>query len=78
MAFNTKMGILLQWLFSFLLIDIHFMKIALLILLVIMNLMVLLEQFWQEGVPPFARIVNILFLVLSLAYFGWEIFKKGT
>jgi len=43
-----------------------------------MNLMVLLGQLWPEGVPPFARIVNILFLVLSLAYFGWEIFKKGT
>ncbi len=30
---------------------------------------VLLGQVLPEGAPPFARVVNILFLVLSLAYF---------
>ena len=39
------------------------------ILLVVLNCVVLLGQLWPEGAPPFARIVNILFLVLSLLYF---------
>jgi|GEM_PF-1873430 len=40
-----------------------------LILLIVMNLMVLLGQLWPEGAPPFARFVNIIFLILSLVYF---------
>lgn len=39
------------------------------ILLVVLNCVVLLGQLWPEGAPPFARIVNILFLVLALLYF---------
>lgn len=38
-------------------------------LLVVLNAVVLLGQLWPEGAPPFARAVNILFLVLSLGYF---------
>ena len=42
---------------------------SLVILLVVLNCVVLLGQIWPEGAPPFARVVNILFLVLSLVFF---------
>jgi hypothetical protein len=42
---------------------------ALLVLLLVLNVLVLLGQVWPAGAPPFARAVNIAFLVLSLAYF---------
>ena len=42
---------------------------AVLIILVVLNCIVLLGQLWPEGAPPFARAVNILFLLLSLFYF---------
>ena len=47
------------------------------IILIILNLIVLLGQIWPEGVPPFARIVNILFLVCSLIYFIYQIRKTS-
>ncbi len=37
--------------------------------LVLLNVVVLLGQLWPAGAPPFARAVNIAFLVASLAYF---------
>lgn len=49
---------------------------TLLILLIVLNSVVLLGQIYPEGVPPFARIVNIVFLVSSLIYFVLQI-KKG-
>ena len=42
---------------------------SLLIVLIVLNCVVLLGQLWPEGAPPFARFVNILFLLLSLLYF---------
>jgi hypothetical protein len=42
---------------------------TLLILLVILNIVVLLGQVWPDGAPPFARVVNIVFLIGSLGYF---------
>lgn len=51
-------------------------KTTLLILLIVLNSVVLLGQIFPEGVPPFARIVNIVFLVSSLIYFVLQI-KKG-
>ena len=42
---------------------------ASLVLLLVLNAVVLLGQVWPAGAPPFARAVNIAFLVLSLAYF---------
>lgn len=36
--------------------------------LVVLNGVVLLGQLWPEGAPPFARAVNIAFLVANL---GW-------
>lgn len=38
----------------------------LLIVLFILNLVVLLGQVWPEGAPPFARSVNIIFLIGNL------------
>lgn len=49
------------------------MKIALLILLVIMNLMVL---FGPEGLPTFAPYINKTFLTLSLGFFTKFLRKK--
>lgn len=43
---------------------------AALIVLVVLNSVVLLGQVWPEGAPPFARAVNIAFLVGALGYFG--------
>lgn len=42
---------------------------VILIVLIILNIVVLLGQLWPEGAPPFARIVNVIFLVSSLVYF---------
>ncbi len=44
-------------------------------ILILLNAVVLLGQIWPEGVPPFARIVNIVFLVLSLIYFIISVVK---
>lgn len=41
--------------------------------LLILNAIALVGQVWPEGAPPFARAVNIVFLVLSLAYSAWAL-----
>jgi hypothetical protein len=46
------------------------------IVLLILNLVVLLGQIWPEGAPPFARTVNIIFLVGTLVYFAAASFAK--
>lgn len=50
---------------------------ALLIPLIILNIVVLLGQLWPEGAPPFARVVNIIFLIVSLGYYLYAL-KKGN
>ena len=50
----------------------------LLVLLVVLNAVVLLGQLWPEGAPPFARAVNILFLLLSLAVFCVLLFRRRS
>lgn len=47
-------------------------KRVVLFILIVLNIIVLLGQLWPEGAPPFAQVVNILFLVCSLLYFGNE------
>lgn len=47
-----------------------------LIFLIVLNVVVLMGQVYPEGAPPFARIVNILFLILSLLFFINLIRKK--
>ncbi len=46
---------------------------AVLIVLLVLNSVVLLGQVWPEGAPPFARGVNIAFLLASLIYFLREL-----
>jgi hypothetical protein len=47
-------------------------------MLILLNGVVLLGQLWPEGAPPFARTVNILFLVASFAYFISEVVRRGS
>lgn len=47
------------------------------IILIVLNAVVLLGQIWPEGVPPFARTVNIIFLVMSFIYFIRQMFKTN-
>ncbi|MFT3796214.1 hypothetical protein [Flavobacterium sp.] len=49
---------------------------TLLIVLLVLNAIVLLGQVWPEGAPPFARMVNIVFLVLSFIFFVSVLRKK--
>ncbi len=51
---------------------------TILVVLVILNCIVLLGQIWPEGAPPFARIFNIVFLIMSLIYFllSFKQFRK--
>ena len=49
----------------------------LLLVLIILNAVVLLGQLWPASAPPFARVVNILFLVLSLAVFCMLAFRRS-
>ena len=39
------------------------MNKPILIILLVLNAVVLLGQQWPEGAPPFARVVNLIFLV---------------
>ena len=48
------------------------------LLLVVLNCIVLLGQLWPEGAPPFARAVNILFLVLSIVYLIGRLADRGN
>ena len=44
-------------------------KNVLLIVLIVLNAIVLMGQIYPEGTPPFARVVNIIFLISSLLFF---------
>lgn len=52
------------------------MRRAILLLLVLLNVVVLLGQLWPEGAPPFAPVVNILFLCGTLVYFLLALRRK--
>jgi hypothetical protein len=41
----------------------------------VLNAIVLLGQLWPDGAPPFARVMNILFLLGSLTYFVHEVWR---
>jgi hypothetical protein len=49
------------------------MRRIVIVLLMVVNAVVLLGQLWPEGAPPFARAVNIGFLVASLGFFAWSL-----
>lgn len=48
----------------------------LLVVLVLLNVAVLFGQLWPEGAPPFARTVNITFLVASLVVFAGMLLRR--
>ncbi len=50
-------------------------KKILIVVLIILNVMVLMGQVYPEGAPPFAKTVNILFLVSSLGYFVYTLMR---
>lgn len=50
---------------------------TILIILMLLNSILLAGQVWPEGAPPFARLVNILTLILNLAAFG-SLLKKNN
>ena len=52
------------------------MKRLVIIVLLVLNLIVLLGQIWPEGAPPFARFVNIAFLVGTLFFLADSLRKK--
>lgn len=49
---------------------------ALLVVLLLLNTVVLLGQLWPAGAPPFARWVNIGFLVLSFGWFAHALWHR--
>ena len=53
------------------------MRKVIIIILIILNAMVLLGQIWPEGTPPFARTVNIVFLVACLVYLVFNLGKAN-
>jgi len=48
------------------------------IILLILNAIVLLGQIWPEGVPPFAKTVNIITLSFNLIFFLSLFRSPGT
>jgi hypothetical protein len=52
------------------------MKKTILIVLLILNIIVLLGQVWPEGTPPFARTINIVFLVGNFLFFLYLLTRK--
>lgn len=50
-------------------------KIILVVLLVL-NFAVLMGQVYPEGAPPFARAVNIVFLLTSMLFFIIQLRRK--
>jgi hypothetical membrane protein len=50
---------------------------TILLLLIALNSVVLLGQIYPAGAPPFARVVNIIFLVLSLMFFIAQAKRKA-
>jgi hypothetical protein len=54
----------------------YVMRKSLFGILLLLNAVVLLGQIWPEGAPPFARIINILFLILNLVLLVYLLVKK--
>ncbi|MBL7950457.1 MAG: hypothetical protein JNM62_01950 [Flavobacteriales bacterium] len=54
------------------------MNKPILIILLVLNAIVLLGQLWPEGAPPFARMVNITFLVAVMLFLLRTLFPGTT
>ncbi|WP_290838664.1 hypothetical protein [Flavobacterium sp.] len=48
---------------------------SVLLVLIVLNALVLLGQLWPEGAPPFARVINIIFLICSFLFFAAALSK---
>jgi hypothetical protein len=46
------------------------------IVLLLLNIILLIGQLWPEGAPPFARVVNIVTLILNLIFI-FMVLRKG-
>ncbi|MBK9273741.1 MAG: hypothetical protein IPM49_04270 [Flavobacteriales bacterium] len=53
------------------------MRRKVLIVLLLVNAVVLLGQLWPEGAPPFARAVNITFLIGTMVFFVRDLRRRG-
>ena len=53
---------------------------SVLLVLIALNALVLLGQLVPDMAPPFARAVNIIFLICSFLFFAWALsgLKKGN
>ena len=54
------------------------MRTVAIAVLLLLNLPVLLGQLWPEGAPPFARTVNIAFLLGTLVFLIAELIRTFT
>lgn len=54
------------------------MKRIVVIILILLNIVVLLGQIWPDGAPPFARIVNIIFLISVLLFLVYIALNKKS
>lgn len=45
-------------------------------MLIVLNMLVLLGQLWPEGAPPFARIINIITLIVDIVVFSSYLKKE--
>lgn len=46
------------------------------VVLLVLNFVVLMGQVYPEGAPPFARAVNIVFLLTSMLFFIIQLRRK--
>ena len=54
------------------------MKKMAIVTLILLNSIVLLGQLWPAGAPPFARLVNVGFLILSLFSFIGSLLQRRS
>lgn len=47
-------------------------------ILMVLNAIVLIGQLWPQGAPPFARSVNIVFLLFSFWFFIGSLKNKSN
>lgn len=51
-------------------------NVIILVILIMLNIVVLMGQIMPENAPPFANVINIIFLASSFLYFTVTIIRK--
>jgi len=46
--------------------------------LIVLNIIVLLGQIWPDGAPPFAKTVNIVFLILNMFFISSLLVRRKS